>query len=189
MKLAKMLIASFAVPFAIIGAGHFIARWLFGPTTPREDWLCILWGITGVIASGITVAVISTIGDRTDPSVLTRADTKTLNSATKDTLVDWYITLNCWGWPSELSGEEPKYGANSRRHALMQAIKNRVGDYAISHKWNTTSLNGFPPHMTEEQFQEWYLDPKGYAERRLAEALAKIPSAQPATPDTDQPPA
>lgn len=189
MKLAKMLIALFAIPFAIISAGRLIEQLLFGPTTPREDWLCVLWGITGVIASALTMTVISTIGEQTDPSVLTRADTKHLNSATKDTLVDWYITLNCWGWPSELSGEEPKYGANSRRHALMQAITNRVGDYAISHKWNTVGRNGFPPNMTEEQFQEWYPDPKGYAERRLAEALSKIPSAQPATPDNNQPPA
>lgn len=125
---------------------------------------------------GFLIGVLFQIHHR-HPSVLTWSDTKHLNTATKDTLVDWYISLNCWGWPSEFLDEEPKHVTKGRRSALMQAISNRVGDYAISHKWNTTSLNGHPPHMTEEQFQEWYADPKGYAERRLAAALAAIPES------------
>jgi len=65
MKFAKMLIASFAVPFAIIGAGRLIEQLLFGPTTPREEAMCILAGITGITCSAITMAVVFTMGERT----------------------------------------------------------------------------------------------------------------------------
>lgn len=41
MKLTKVLLASFVLPLAIVGAGGFIARWMFSPTTPREDALSV----------------------------------------------------------------------------------------------------------------------------------------------------
>ena len=58
MKLAKVLLASFVLPLAIVGAGGFIARWMFSPTTPREDALSVLWGITGVISSAASLFVL-----------------------------------------------------------------------------------------------------------------------------------
>lgn len=67
MKLAKVLLASFVLPFVIISVGHLIERWLFGPNTPREDALSVLWGITGVISSAVSLFVLHAVIFGTKP--------------------------------------------------------------------------------------------------------------------------
>lgn len=67
MKLAKVLLASFVLQFLIVGAGRFISQWVFGPTSPRENTLALLWGVTGLISSAITMAVLDTMMERPKP--------------------------------------------------------------------------------------------------------------------------
>lgn len=125
--------------------------------------VCVL-----AVGFGFGIGILMPFRPKKKPDDLTRKDTKVLNSASNETLVDWYIELNGWGWPSEIPDEVTENTTGTRRSALMRAIENRVGGYAISHKWNTVGRHGFAPHMTEEEFQWWYVDPMAYYEAKRA---------------------
>ena len=67
MKLAKVLLASFVLQLFIVGVGRLISWWAFGPTSPRENTLALLSGVTGILSSAIAMAVLNTMLDRTKP--------------------------------------------------------------------------------------------------------------------------
>lgn len=55
---------------------------------------------------------------------LLQTDLIALNAATPELLIEWFESLNNWGWPLLLAPQ----GDNDRRGALITAITERLGD-------------------------------------------------------------
>lgn len=86
---------------------------------------------------------------------LTEQDMEILSKQTPQTLAEWANTLNSWKWPAEIPDEESpdmydvlslKNGGpgvrESRRHALMRWIEDRVSRKLILRLWNHEMTDG-----------------------------------------------
>jgi hypothetical protein len=78
-------------------------------------------------------------------------DKKILQSQDDSTLIQWWLMLNHWEWPDELSNEEQpiyKNVKNTRRYQIMDWIDKKVGHRAISRIHNRD--------MTDEEFDDFW---------------------------------
>jgi hypothetical protein len=66
------------------------------------------------------------------------------------TLAEWWLLLNSWGWPEALSDPEPTvYIPDGKRMKLLDLIQKAIGDRLIT-KLHCKTL------MTEEEFTVFY---------------------------------
>lgn len=67
-----------------------------------------------------------------------------INRRKTETLVRWYGTLNCRGWPKELGEPEPRDydGPKSRRLEWMDEIQMELGRRVLKqHNWGMEKTN------------------------------------------------
>lgn len=80
----------------------------------------------------------------------TKNDIDIIFEQNDQTLAEWWLLLNNWGWPEILCDQEPTvYVPDGRRTKLMDLIEKAIGNRLIS-KLHCKSL------MTEEEFSVFY---------------------------------
>jgi hypothetical protein len=74
---------------------------------------------------------------------------KLLRETPEEKLAEAYCTLNKWGWPGWLPGnEDPKDYANGSRTEIMRWIVGAVGKKRCSRAWNAD--------MTDDEHEAWW---------------------------------
>ena len=109
--------------------------------------------------------------------IVTHSDRILFDQQDHDTLADWWLELNHWGWPVMIANEDTKIEGHpyayigDRRSPLMAEIKKRVG---LKHcLWR-----GNMDNMTREEFEDFWrghYEGDGAALRRSdARIMAKV---------------
>lgn len=77
-------------------------------------------------------------------------DVAKLNSATNETLAQWWCELNNWGWPMIFADPEPaEYKPDDRRGQIMHWIVAKISRKECLRYWNRETMPG-------EEFDRWY---------------------------------
>jgi hypothetical protein len=88
-------------------------------------------------------------------------------------LVEWWSTLNSWGWPEELLPEEsPRDRQGQRRTRIMNFIDNKLGHKTVLWHINVNIDKG----MTSEEFEDFWQFTRNHckhAEKRYFAAMHK----------------